>query len=109
MEDTALVNAPQRRAAVVLQKSLRAGFGLTVTEAVWKDTAVIGENADGVCRQTEDGTNGGLVDSVDEAADQIVEPGENPGRRGPAASVVLDTGETAYGDGASGQHVVSAA
>src|SRR5688500_5461883 len=36
VQDTALVNALQRRAAVVLQKSLREGFGLTVTEAMWK-------------------------------------------------------------------------
>ena len=37
-EDTSFVNALQRRAAVVLQKSLREGFGLTVTEAMWKGT-----------------------------------------------------------------------
>ena len=36
VQDTALVNALQRRAAVVLQKSIREGFGLTVTEAMWK-------------------------------------------------------------------------
>ena len=40
-EDTALVNALQRRAAVVVQKSIREGFGLTVTEAIWKGTPVI--------------------------------------------------------------------
>ena len=39
---SALVNALQRRAAVVLQKSPREGFGLTVTEAMWKGTPVIG-------------------------------------------------------------------
>jgi trehalose synthase len=42
VEDSALVNALQSRAAVVLQKSLREGFGLTVTEAMWKGAAVIG-------------------------------------------------------------------
>src|SRR4030095_7396025 len=42
--DTALVNALQTRAAVVLQKSLREGFGLTVAEAMWKGTPVIGGN-----------------------------------------------------------------
>jgi trehalose synthase len=41
-DDTALVNALQTRAAVVLQKSLREGFGLTVAEAMWKSTPVIG-------------------------------------------------------------------
>ena len=43
-DDTALVNALQARAAVVLQKSLREGFGLTVAEAMWKGTPVIGGN-----------------------------------------------------------------
>jgi trehalose synthase len=38
-QDTALVNALQRRAAVILQKSLREGFGLTVAEAMWKEPA----------------------------------------------------------------------
>lgn len=41
-QDTALVNTLQRKAAVVLQKSLREGFGLTVTEAMWKGAAVVG-------------------------------------------------------------------
>lgn len=72
-EDTALVNALQRRAAVVLQKSIREGFGLTVTEAMWKGTPVIGGNVGGIRHQIEDGENGFLVDSVDEAADRIVQ------------------------------------
>ena len=38
VQDSALVNALQRRATVVLQKSLREGFGLTVAEAMWKGT-----------------------------------------------------------------------
>ncbi|MFO0754327.1 MAG: glycosyltransferase [Thermodesulfovibrionales bacterium] len=71
-QDSALVNALQRRAAVVLQKSLREGFGLTVTEAMWKGTPVIGGNAGGIRRQIEDGVNGFLVSSVREAADRIV-------------------------------------
>ncbi len=71
-QDTALVNALQRTAAVVLQKSLREGFGLTVTEAMWKEAAVIGGNAGGIRRQIRDGVNGFLVSSVNEAADRIV-------------------------------------
>jgi glycosyltransferase involved in cell wall biosynthesis len=43
-QDTALVNALQRKAAVVLQKSIREGFGLTVAEAMWKGAAVVGGN-----------------------------------------------------------------
>lgn len=72
-EDSALVNALQRHAAVVLQKSLREGFGLTVTEAMWKGTAVIGGDCGGIRHQIEDGRNGFLVSSVAQAAERIVE------------------------------------
>ena len=81
VEDTALVNALQRRAAVVLQKSLREGFGLTVTEAMWKGSAVIGGNVGGIRHQIDDGENGFLVDSVDEAAERIVQLVQNPDLR----------------------------
>jgi trehalose synthase len=66
------VNALQTRAAVVLQKSLRGGFGLTVAEAMWKGTAVIGGNVGGIRYQIENGVNGFLVSSVEEAAECIV-------------------------------------
>jgi trehalose synthase len=73
VQDSALVNALQRKAAVVLQKSIREGFGgLTVTEAMWKGAAVIGGRTGGIAHQIEDGVNGFLVDSVEEAADRIV-------------------------------------
>ena len=72
-DDTALVNALQTRAAVVLQKSLREGFGLTVSEAMWKSTPVIGGNVGGIRYQIENGVNGFLVSSVEEAAERIVE------------------------------------
>jgi trehalose synthase len=68
-----LVNALQSRAAVVLQKSIREGFGLTVAEAMWKGTAVIGGNVGGIRYQIEDGVNGFLVDTVKEAAARIVQ------------------------------------
>lgn len=70
--DATLVNALQRRAAVVLQKSLREGFGLTVTEAMWKGTPVIGGKVGGIPYQIQDGVNGFLVESVEEAAERIV-------------------------------------
>jgi trehalose synthase len=73
VQDSALVNALQRKAAVVLQKSLREGFGLTVTEAMWKGAAVIGGRVGGIRHQIEDGVNGFLVDTVEQAADRIVE------------------------------------
>ncbi|MFH1486925.1 MAG: glycosyltransferase [Chloroflexota bacterium] len=72
-QDGALVNALQRRAAIVLQKSLREGFGLTVAEAMWKGTAVIGGNVGGIRYQIEDGTNGFLVSSIEEAAERIIQ------------------------------------
>ncbi len=81
VQDTALVNALQRRAAVVLQKSLREGFGLTVTEAMWKGAAVIGGNVGGIKHQIEDGVNGFLVDNVEEAAARIVEVVKDEGLR----------------------------
>lgn len=73
VQDSALVNALQRRAAVVLQKSIREGFGLTVSEAMWKGTVVIGGNVGGIRYQIEDGVNGFLVSSVEEAAARIVQ------------------------------------
>lgn len=72
-EDTALVNALQRHAAVVLQKSLREGFGLTATEAMWKGTAVITGDCGGLRHQIDDGRNGFLVSSVEQAAQRMVE------------------------------------
>jgi trehalose synthase len=71
-EDTSLVNALQRQAAVVLQKSLREGFGLTVTEAMWKGKAVIGGATGGIRHQIRDGENGFLVSSVEGAAERMV-------------------------------------
>jgi len=71
-QDTALVNALQSRSAVIVQKSIREGFGLTVTEAMWKATPVVGGNVGGIRYQIEDGVNGYLVSSVEEAAERIV-------------------------------------
>lgn len=53
-QDTALVNALQSKASVVLQKSLKEGVGLTVTEAMWKGTPVIDGNIGGIRHQIED-------------------------------------------------------
>jgi trehalose synthase len=72
-QDTALVNALQRTATVVLQKSIREGFGLTVCEAMWKGTPVIGGNVGGIRYQIQNGENGFLVSSVEEAAERMVQ------------------------------------
>jgi trehalose synthase len=71
-EDSTLVNALQRRATVVVQKSLREGFGLTVTEAMWKGAAVIGGRCGGISRQIEDGVSGFLVSSIAETAERML-------------------------------------
>jgi len=72
-EDTALVNALQSHAYAVVQKSIREGFGLTVAEAMWKSTPVIGGKVGGIKYQIEDGVNGFLVSSVKETSERIVE------------------------------------
>ncbi|MFB6216270.1 MAG: glycosyltransferase [Candidatus Aenigmatarchaeota archaeon] len=68
------VNAAQRAADIVLQKSLREGFGLTVAEAMWKKTPVIGSNTGGIPEQVEDGETGHLVDPENhqEVADRVL-------------------------------------
>jgi trehalose synthase len=65
------INAFQRLAAVVVQKSLREGFGLTVSEGLWKGRPVVGGRAGGITLQIRDGFDGYLVDSVDECAARI--------------------------------------
>ncbi len=67
------VNAFQTASDVVLQKSVREGFGLTVAEAMWKGTPVIGGNCGGIRVQIEDGKNGFLVNTPEECAQRIVE------------------------------------
>lgn len=78
VDDPLLVNALQRRSAVVLQKSIREGFGLTVAEAMWKGAAVIGGDVGGIRHQIVDGDSGFLVASVDQAAERIVQLLKDP-------------------------------
>jgi trehalose synthase len=67
-ENAIIVNALQRRADVVVQKSLAEGFGLTVSEAMWKGRPVVASRVGGIQDQIEDGTTGLLVDPSDLAA-----------------------------------------
>jgi trehalose synthase len=64
-ENAAIVNALQRRATVVVQKSIREGFGLTVAEAMWKGRPVVASRVGGIQDQIEDGRSGVLVDPRD--------------------------------------------
>jgi trehalose synthase len=60
-ENGAIVNALQRQATIVVQKSLKEGFGLTVTEAMWKARPVIATATGGIADQIEDGVTGVLL------------------------------------------------
>ncbi|MGV1050027.1 MAG: glycosyltransferase [Solirubrobacterales bacterium] len=81
-ENAAMVNAIQRRADVVLQKSLAEGFGLTVAEAMWKGKPVVGARVGGIQDQIVDGLSGVLVDPRDLArvAAEIAAIDSDPGR-----------------------------
>lgn len=79
------VNAFQRASDVIIQKSLREGFGLTVTEGLWKGRPVVGGNAGGIPIQVLDGQNGFLVDSAEQCADRtlwLLQHQEEAGRMG---------------------------
>jgi trehalose synthase len=82
------VNAFQSLAEVVIQKSTREGFGLTVSEALWKGRPFIGGNVGGIPLQVSDGQTGYLVASVEECAQRSLEILNDPalgkalGRRG---------------------------
>lgn len=64
MKDTE-INALQRVSSVILQKSLREGFGLTVSEALWKGTPVVAGNVGGIPLQVSEGVGGFVVDPTD--------------------------------------------
>lgn len=68
------INALQRFSSVVIQKSRREGFGLTVTEALWKETPVVCSDAGGLSVQVEDGYNGYVLDPDDNQgfADRVI-------------------------------------
>jgi trehalose synthase len=77
------VNAFQSQSDVLIQKSIREGFGLTVSEAIWKGRPFIGGNVGGIPLQVEDGVSGFLVDSVELCAQRTLEILRDPdlGRR----------------------------
>ncbi len=79
-ENSILVNALQRTSAVIIQKSTREGFGLTVTEALWKGTPVVTSNIGGIPIQIIDGENGFLVEARDKKgfAERIIQLLEKP-------------------------------
>src|SRR3954463_4944313 len=64
------VNAFQSQADVLLQKSTREGFGLTVSEALWKGRPTVAGNVGGIPLQIVDGEDGYLVETPDQAAER---------------------------------------
>ena len=90
-ENAAMVNALQRRADVVVQKSIAEGFGLTVAEAMWKQKPVVAGRVGGIQDQIVDGESGLLVDdprdlaAVAAAIDSLLGDPERAARIGRAA------------------------
>jgi trehalose synthase len=72
------VNALQTYCDAVIQKSVREGFGLVVTEALWKGQAVVAGNVGGIPLQVIDGKTGFLVQSVEECAEKVLYLLEHP-------------------------------
>jgi len=72
------VNAIQSASNIILQKSVKEGFGLTLAEAMWKERPVIGGNAEGIKLQLKDKENGFLVSNPKQAAERIVQLIQNP-------------------------------
>jgi trehalose synthase len=67
------VNAFQSQSDICLQKSIREGFGLTVTEALWKGRPTVAGNVGGIPLQIENGISGYLVNSPEECAERCIE------------------------------------
>jgi trehalose synthase len=72
------VNAFQSQADIVIQKSIREGFGLTVTEALWKVRPVVAGKVGGIPLQITDGVTGFLVTSPEETAQRVIEVLRDP-------------------------------
>jgi trehalose synthase len=72
------VNAFQRASDVAMLKSIREGFGLTITEALWKEVPAVGGNVGGIPLQIISGETGFLVNFVDEAAEKTLYLLKNP-------------------------------
>jgi trehalose synthase len=93
-ENAAMVNALQRRAAVIAQKSLAEGFGLTVAEGMWKGRPIAGSAVGGIQDQIADGTGVLLADPTDLAAfgaavRRLLDQPDVAGRMGAAAKAYV--------------------
>lgn len=95
-ENALVVNALQRLATVVVQNSLQHGFGLTVTEALWKGAPVVASNVGGIGHQIRSGVDGTLIDDP-----------RDPGSVALAILEVLADGRTAEARSRSGPRRVT--
>jgi trehalose synthase len=89
-ENAAMVNALQRHATVIVQKSLAEGFGLTVAEGMWKGRPVVGSAVGGIADQIAEGTGVLLGDPADlpsfgSAVRALIDHPDRAGRIGRAA------------------------
>jgi trehalose synthase len=90
-ENAAIVNALQRRASVIVQKSLAEGFGLTVAEGMWKERPLVGSRVGGIQDQIEHGRSGLLIDDPEDqeefgaAVSTLLQDPERAARMGKAA------------------------
>lgn len=90
-EASAIVNALQRHASVVVQKSLAEGFGLTVTEAMWKSRPIVASKVGGIADQITDGEQGLLIEdpydlaAFGSAVERMLEDPEEAARMGDCA------------------------
>ena len=66
----------------IIQKSIREGFGLTVTEALWKEKPVVAGNVGGIPLQVIDGKNGYLINNINECSKRTIKLLKNPQLRG---------------------------
>ncbi len=66
------VNAFQRASDVIIQKSLREGFGLVITEALWKGKPVVAANVGGIPLQVDNRRTGYLVGDIFECAERVI-------------------------------------
>jgi trehalose synthase len=88
MDNALMVNALQRCSTVIVQDSLREGFGLTVTEGMWKGTAILASRACGIRQRIRDGIEGWLIDDPEDSdriADQLNDFLEDIPTRNPLA------------------------
>lgn len=97
-ENAIIVNALQRRADVVVQKSLAEGFGLTVTEAMWKERAIVAGGVGGIQDQIENGVSGVLIDPRDTDAfgDAVHDLLDDPDRRRRLGGAAKDRARERY-------------